>query len=158
MTHRRNFLKSVSATALLPRAASSQTLPSPDDPAYWDRVRGQLMLAPDKVFFNVGTIGAMPRVVFERTVEHLRHMATDVADWDYKGEDWIAGYGDLPAIRIKTARLLNAGLQEVSWGGLSWHVSPLPHSRYHQWSACRHMDIAFVARSVRSPHSGMAPR
>lgn len=114
MTHRRSFLKSVSATALLPFAASPQTLPSPDDPAYWDRVRSQFMLAPDKVFFNVGTIGAMPRVVFERTVEHLRRMATDVADWDYKGEDWIAGYGDLPAIRIKTARLLNAGLQEVA--------------------------------------------
>ena len=72
------------------------------------------MLARDKVFFNNGTIGAMPRVVFERTVEHLRKMAVDVADWDYRGENWIAGYGDAPDIRGKAARLLNADAREIA--------------------------------------------
>ena len=38
----------------------------------------------------------MPKVVLDRTVDHLRKMATDVADWDYKpGDEWIAGYGPM---------------------------------------------------------------
>jgi len=72
------------------------------------------MLARDKVFFNNGTIGAMPKVVFERTVEHLRTMATDLADWDYRGADWIAGYGPATEIRAKAARLLNAEISEIA--------------------------------------------
>jgi len=75
MTHRRRFLESI-ASALTASwfrsAALARPLPGPDDAAYWDKVRDQFMLARDKVFFNNGTIGAMPRVVFEKTVDHLR--------------------------------------------------------------------------------------
>jgi selenocysteine lyase/cysteine desulfurase len=78
-------------------------------------VRDQFLLAKDKVFFNNGTIGAMPRVVVDRTVEHLRKMATDVADWDYMpGDEWIAGYGPMPSIRSKAAALLHADSEEVA--------------------------------------------
>ena len=57
----------------------------------------------------------MPKVVLDRTVDHLRKMATDVADWDYKsGQEWIAGYGPMPEIRGKTARLLNAQPDEIA--------------------------------------------
>jgi selenocysteine lyase/cysteine desulfurase len=72
------------------------------------------------VYFNNGTIGAMPKVVFEKTVEHLRKMATDIADWDYRGEEWIAGYGPMPEIRGKAAKLLNADPKEV---GLTENVT-----------------------------------
>ena len=116
MTLRRNFLVSLAAP-LMARAQSRATgaLPQPDDPAYWARVRDQFPLARDKVFFNNGTIGAMPKVVLDRTVEHLRKMATDVADWDYKpGDEWIAGYGPMTEIRTKMARLLNAGVTEIA--------------------------------------------
>jgi isopenicillin-N epimerase len=113
MTPRRSFLKSALAAPFLPQAA----MPSPQDPAYWSKVRDQFLLSRDKAFFNTGTIGAMPRVVFEKTVEHLRRMATDVADWDYSGPDWIAGYSDVPAIRGKAARLLNCDLKEVAFTG-----------------------------------------
>jgi selenocysteine lyase/cysteine desulfurase len=123
MTHRRNFLKSIStslAVPFLPQAVGAQSkasgapLPRPDDPVYWSKVRDQFMLARDKVFFNNGTIGAMPKVVFDRTVEHLRKMATDLADWDYHGADWIAGYGPATEIRAKAARLLNAETSEIA--------------------------------------------
>jgi selenocysteine lyase/cysteine desulfurase len=118
MTLRRNFLASLAAP-LLARAQSlgsgAPGLPGADDPAYWAKVRDQFPLARDKVFFNNGTIGAMPKVVLDRTVEHLRKMATDVADWDYKpGDEWIAGYGPMLAIRTKTARLLNADVTEIA--------------------------------------------
>jgi selenocysteine lyase/cysteine desulfurase len=124
MSLRRSFLKSIStslAVPFLPLAAAAQNksaaapaLPRPDDPVYWSKVRDQFMLARDKVFFNNGTIGAMPKVVFDRTVEHLRKMATDLADWDYHSADWIAGYGPATEIRAKAARLLNAETHEVA--------------------------------------------
>ena len=124
MTDRRNFLKAVSAAPLVSRAARAQAqaaapaaipeLPRPGDPAYWDKVRDQFLLARDKVFFNNGTIGAMPRVVLERTVEHLRKMAVDVAEWDYRGENWIGGYDSMLGVRTKTARLLNADVNEIA--------------------------------------------
>ena len=113
MPHRRQFLQSVSASALaaswLPGEASAgdagaPSLPNAADAAYWDKLRDQFLLARDKVFFNNGTIGATPRVVFERTVEHLRHMATDLADWDYRGPNWIGGYDPMEALRTKAAR------------------------------------------------------
>jgi len=110
MTPRRSFLKSALAAPFLPQAAP----PRPEDPAYWSKVREQFMMPHDKAFFNTGTIGAMPRVVFEKTVDHLRKMATDIADWDYSGPDWISGYSDVPAIRGKAARLLNCDLKELA--------------------------------------------
>jgi hypothetical protein len=139
---RRNFLASLAAP-LLARAQSrggAGVLPRPSDPAYWDRVRDQFPLARDKVFFNNGTIGAMPKVVLDRTVDHLRKMATDVADWDYKpGDEWIAGYGPMPEIRAKTARLLNAGVTEIALtenvtAAMSYIAAGLadPAARFHQ--------------------------
>src|SRR5262249_39957590 len=55
------------------------------------------------------------KVVFEKTVEHLRKMATDVADWDYKpGDEWIAGYGPATEIRTKAAGLLHCAPGEIA--------------------------------------------
>src|SRR5947199_6718002 len=119
MTHRRNFLRSAASSALagplLTQAGFGQStaqngipgLPDRADPQYWDKIRDQFMLARDKVFFNNGTIGAMPKVVVDRMVEHLRKMAIDIADWDYvPGQEWISGYGPMTEIRTKAARLL----------------------------------------------------
>src|SRR5437764_6736447 len=115
MTHRRNFLTALAAPLFAPaQTKSAAALPKPGDPAYWAKVRDQFLLARDKVFFNNGTIGAMPKVVVDRTVEHLRKMATDIADWDYRGAEWIAGYGPMPEIRAKAARLLNAEVSEIA--------------------------------------------
>ena len=124
MTARRRFLQALSASALasplLSRMGLGQTasnghgLPLPSDPAYWDKVRDQFLLSRDKVFFNNGTIGAMPRVVVESVTQHLHKMAADIADWDYRGEEWIAGYGPQTDIRSKAARLLNADAKEIA--------------------------------------------
>ena len=132
MIRRRQFLKNASLSALLgsvagtsaigkPAAGQARStvavppLPRADDPQYWAKLRDQFFLARDKVFFNNGTIGAMPKVVVERVVEHLQKMATDLADWDYKeGAEWISGYGPLPDFRAKAARLVNADVTEVA--------------------------------------------
>ncbi len=127
MTPRRSFLKSATTSALavplLSRLGLASpapptgipALPSPTDPNYWDKIRDQFLLARDKVFFNNGTIGAMPRVVVEAVAGHLRKMATDVADWDYKGVEWIAGYGPMTDLRAKAARLVNADAKEIAF-------------------------------------------
>jgi isopenicillin-N epimerase len=133
MWQRRNFLKaltsSVLASPLVQKAGLGQNaagallpgLPDPADPKYWDRVRDQFLLAKDKVFFNNGTIGAMPKVVVDRMVDHLRKMATDIADWDYvPGQEWISGYGPMTEIRTKAARLLNCDVKEI---GLTENVT-----------------------------------
>jgi selenocysteine lyase/cysteine desulfurase len=122
MTHRRSFLKSALSAPLVSSAAFAQkqparavaALPRPEDPAYWSKVRDQFLLARDKVFFNNGTIGAMPRIVMEKTVEHLRKMATDIAEWDYQGEEWISGYSDMASIRGKAARLIHCDPNEIA--------------------------------------------
>src|ERR1700679_228328 len=122
MSNRRSFLKSAFAAPLLSTAAAAQEphastipgLPRLDDPAYWSKIRDQFMLSRDKVFFNNGTIGAMPRVVVDKTVEHLKKMATDIADWDYRGPEWIAGYGNPESFREKTAKLINADVKEIA--------------------------------------------
>jgi selenocysteine lyase/cysteine desulfurase len=127
MISRRKAIKSLGITALsLPafsgntKAASSTailSLPSPNDPSFWQGVRDQYMLAKDKVFFNPGTIGVMPRVVVDRVTKHMNYMATNVADWAYKddnAERFITGYQHLLFIRTKVAKLLNCDAKEIA--------------------------------------------
>ncbi|MCA6406486.1 MAG: aminotransferase class V-fold PLP-dependent enzyme, partial [Cytophagales bacterium] len=123
MLTRRNVLKSLglsalSLSALQVRAADlQQPLLDFEDPKFWDSVRGQFMLSKDKVFFNCGTVGVMPRVVFEKLTEHSRYLASDVADWAYKDdnkEQFISGYNNLLPIRTKVAKLLNCEVGEIA--------------------------------------------
>jgi isopenicillin-N epimerase len=122
MPNRRSFLKSAFAAPLLSTAAAAQEphappipgLPRLDDPAYWSKIRDQFPLSRDKVFFNNGTIGAMPTVVVNRMIEQIHKIAANVAEWDYRGPEWIGGYGDYPDLRGKMAKLLNADEKEIS--------------------------------------------
>lgn len=119
MMTRRNILKSLGLTALalpsLPLQASEEwsalsLLPGKDDPDYWTKLRKEFMLSNDKVFFNTGTVGVMPRRVVEAVTKHLNYMAKDVADWPYKDdskERFISGYQDLMFIRTKVGKIIN---------------------------------------------------
>jgi isopenicillin-N epimerase len=122
MTTRRKALKSLGLTALaLPTLtsafASSHGMPVADDPDYWKKIRDQFSLSKDKVFFNPGTVGAMPRVVVDKMVEHLKYIAENVADWGYKDdnkEEFISGYNNLLGIRTKVGKLINADAAEIA--------------------------------------------
>ena len=120
MPNRRHFLRSAFAAPLFASAtadAQQGALAQParaNDPAYWATVREQFPLARDKVFFNNGTIGAMPKPVVDRMIAEIHRMSTDVAEWDYRGPEWIGGYGDYPDLRGKMAKLLNADEKEIS--------------------------------------------
>ena len=119
MISRRNLIKSIGLTTLaipaIPLLGSDtshheMTLPDKADPDYWVKLRKQFMLADNKVFFNTGTVGVMPRPVVNAVTKHLNYMATDVADWAYKDdskERFISGYQDLMYIRTKVGTIIN---------------------------------------------------
>jgi len=109
------------ATFALPALGGGfSTSKNPSPPAEfksWDEVRDQFMLDRNSIFFNPGTVGVMPRVVFEKTTEHLQYLATSVAQWAYKDdnkEQFISGYNNLLPIRTKVAQLINATADEIA--------------------------------------------
>ena len=125
MISRRNLIKSLGLSAFtLPSLASfanplaeKETLLSPGDPDFWKSVRNQFPLDKDKVFFNPGTVGAMPKVVVEKMTEHLKYIASSPADWAYKDdnkEEFISGYNNLMSIRTKVGKLINANALEIA--------------------------------------------
>jgi selenocysteine lyase/cysteine desulfurase len=98
-------------------SANAKALLATDDPAFWQGVRNQYLLAKDQVFFNPGTIGVMPRVVVERVSKHMNYIATNVSDWAYKddnAERFISGYQHLLFIRNKVAKLLNGDVKDIA--------------------------------------------
>jgi selenocysteine lyase/cysteine desulfurase len=99
------------------RANQTDAMPDAGDPEYWKKVRDQFSLDRDKVFFNTGTIGAMPKVVVEKMTEHLKYVGSGVADWAYKDdnkEEYISGYNNLLSIRKKVGQLINADVAEIA--------------------------------------------
>ena len=96
---------------------ASPLMPLPTDPDYWKKIRDQFMLSKDKVFFNPGTVGAMPRVVVDSMIKHLQYIAEHVADWAYQDdnkEEFISGYNNLLGLRTKVASLIKCSPQEIS--------------------------------------------
>jgi isopenicillin-N epimerase len=123
MTTRRNVLKSIGLSALaIPTLAVQSNpeyaaMPKADDPQYWAKIRDQFMLSKDSVFFNPGTVGAMPRIVVDRMTAHLRYIAEHVTDWAYKDdnkEEFISGYNNLLSIRTKVGALIHADAAEIA--------------------------------------------
>jgi len=123
MKSRRDVLKSIGLTALaFPTLAiqshvENPAMPKANDPQYWKKIRDQFMLSKDSVFFNPGTVGAMPRVVVDKMTEHLRYIGEHVTDWAYKDdnkEEFISGYNNLLGIRTKVAALIHADAGEIA--------------------------------------------
>lgn len=124
MISRRKLIKSLGLSAFtLPSLASfanpatANGLPDPEDPDFWKSVREQFPLDKGTVFFNPGTVGAMPKIVVEKMTEHLKYIASSPADWAYKDdnkEEFISGYNNLMSIRTKVGKLINANALEIA--------------------------------------------
>jgi selenocysteine lyase/cysteine desulfurase len=114
MTTRRHAIKVLGLSAVsLPAFGSvsyAPSLPLNSDPDYWAKLRDQFSLSKDTVFFNTGTVGAMPKVVVQKMIDHLQYVASNVADWAYvddNKEEFISGYNNLIGIRTKVGKLIN---------------------------------------------------
>jgi isopenicillin-N epimerase len=124
MTSRRDFLKTLTLSAFaLPlnrqwdftkSKVDGMVFPAEDDPSFWKKIRKMFPMTEDAAFFNTGTLGAQPTVVLESTIAHMREVATDIAEWDYKGDDWISGYQPYTDLRAKVGRLINAATEEIA--------------------------------------------
>ncbi len=126
MVTRRDFLRSLSLATAMPAVpglaqwdfektkALTLEFPREGDPAFWQKIRKMYLLPENKAFFNTGTLGAQPAVVYQTVAEHMRKVAADIAEWDYKGDDWISGYQPLKVLRGKLAALMNASVEEIS--------------------------------------------
>ncbi|RMH22298.1 MAG: aminotransferase class V-fold PLP-dependent enzyme [Gemmatimonadetes bacterium] len=93
---RRRFVTLVGSAALAwPRglAALARRLEDsgpPDGEEFWQVVRSQFSIPPERVYLNTGTLGAQPRIVVDAVVEHTRRVAESLPPgvrWDdLKGE------------------------------------------------------------------------
>lgn len=87
MTSRRHVIKTLGLSAISMHALGSVPQTNihllKDDPNYWKAIREQFSLSKDSVFFNPGTVGAMPKVVVQKMIDHLQYIASNVSDWAY---------------------------------------------------------------------------
>jgi isopenicillin-N epimerase len=99
-TTRRRFLGGVLPAALAwPAAldALATRLAHAGTQDVWDLVRDAFLIPDDRIYLNVGTLGAQPRAVVDAVIEHTRRVAETfppATDWD--------------GIKTRLASLLNA--------------------------------------------------
>src|SRR2546427_10256339 len=105
-----------SEPVILSPVSAVPTLPEPDDPAFWDRIRDQFYILPGEAFFNTGTLGATPRPVLERVIDDMRTVQATITRWDYTPNtpDLISGYGPYLPMREKLAKLVNAEARDLA--------------------------------------------
>jgi selenocysteine lyase/cysteine desulfurase len=132
MLNRRNFLSTLLAPSVLSSRAGANGAPSgaatggavaalppwPDDtdPEFWARIRDQFYIMPGEAFFNTGTLGATPRPVLERVIEHMRTLQATIARWDCtaRNPNWISGYSPELPLRAKLGKLANADALDLA--------------------------------------------
>lgn len=82
---RRGFLAGASLAWLADASAFARQLHAAPAQDYWDIVRDAFSIPADRIYLNVGTLGAQPRVVVDAVVEHTRRVAETLPpalDWD----------------------------------------------------------------------------
>jgi isopenicillin-N epimerase len=84
MPTRRDFLASAGAVPWLARLDSLAADLDTQVQERWERVRAEFSIPRDRVYRNVGTLGAQPRVVVDAVVDHTRRVAESlppVVEW-----------------------------------------------------------------------------
>lgn len=95
---RRSFLSALGAGAVGGRIFGGAALAWPrglhalarleplrDSPEFWSALQDEFLIPDDRIYLNVGTLGAQPRVVVDAVVEHTRRVAETYPpriDWD----------------------------------------------------------------------------
>jgi len=124
MIDRRSFIQAAAAAGLLwsiplkgsPQDLQPPTLPDKNDAEFWKKLRLQFPMPIDEAYCNTGTIGAPPKRVLYRMINHLKKHAVEIArcDWSDGGIDLLSGYFPYIELRKKIGRLINAGYKEIA--------------------------------------------
>lgn len=83
---------------------------------FWSELRKQFPQPRSEVFFNNGTLGAMPSPVIDRVIESMRDLNNSIAQWDYKAGHpvWFTGYYKEDEIRSALAAVINCEVEELA--------------------------------------------
>jgi isopenicillin-N epimerase len=124
MLTRRHFMRSAALATLAwgapgrPRhdVFTDEPLPNPEDPEFWTMLRSQFPIPVDEAYCNTGTLGASPRRVVNRMIDHLYKHAVEIArcDWSDGGIDLLSGYFPYVDLRTKIGKLINADYKEIA--------------------------------------------
>jgi selenocysteine lyase/cysteine desulfurase len=88
---------------------------------YWRVVRQAFLIPDDRIYLNVGTLGAQPRVVVEAVAEHARRVAMTyppAIDWDDLKRR-LAGFIDCDPAGLAFPRNTTEGMSFVA-NGIDW--------------------------------------
>ena len=80
---------------------------SPDGP-YWDAIRDHYFFEDDFIMMNNGTLGPMPKPVFETLMHYFKHQAAN----PYDGYSYFPQLKD--AVHMKIAKFIGADTDEVA--------------------------------------------
>ncbi len=105
----------LAATNKLAAINLSESYPSHNDPAYWEKIRRFIPIPADEAYLNTGTIGATPMPVLEAMTRHLQEYARNMAqiDWSEGGIKIITGYFPHDSLRKKLGELMNADYKQL---------------------------------------------
>src|SRR5262245_34414061 len=115
MLNRRELI----AAALLTGAAETRARAAPVAPSDvdWEGLRARMFIPRDVAYMNTGTLGAMPRDVFDAVTEHMRAFEMWLPNYDYATdvEPPLTGYAPLNDRRAKIAELIGASFAEIAF-------------------------------------------
>ncbi len=139
---RRGFLKMAALAALAAPALGAEGQPQPaadlapldlplppdgsPDEAYWEQVRGQLLLEPGLTYMNNGSLGPMPRPVLEASARMASSLAGDPIDY-HRNDDreatrrGLAAFVGVEPDTIALARSTTEGMNILAQG-LDWRA------------------------------------
>lgn len=118
------------------------------DEAYWRKIRSQFNLKDGLTFMNNGTLGPMPRVVFEATQRYMRELAEDPSDASRREEleilrEAVAEFVGADADEIALTRSTTEGMN-IFIHGLDWRegdeILMCSHEHRGGWGACRTLE------------------
>ncbi len=90
----------------------------PVDEAYWQRVRQQFNIVDEVTYMNNGTLGPMPRHVFDANVRYLRDIMEDPRRGGMTDDvrDKVAAFTGAAADEIVLTRSTTEGVKIFCWG------------------------------------------
>ena len=106
----------VTPSSTLPDRRAFEADPTADDPEVFAAARREFLFPTDIAYCNTGTLGAMPRPVFEAQTDELRRLEVELPDWPYYTQIGapLTGYQPREGIRADVGSFIGAEMEEIA--------------------------------------------